>query len=103
MRLLLMWILFALWAAVAPAQTDTITAEEVGAAITMISTLNFMVGLYDDYATECYADSEEVDIGYRIYGDENGELIARRESRWIHAEPTFQGFMEYLRKRLEEQ
>ena len=56
---------------------------------------NNTIDLILAYADECYADSSET-IGYYYPAD---EPFAKRRTLWLHRQPTFEGFIEYLRKR----
>ena len=71
-----------------------------------------LLDYYGEYETECYNDStlQEVIIENNFIYYHCGVLGCavdhgspfKTESRWIHKQPTFQGFIEYLRKKLEE-
>ena len=57
--------------------------------------------LYDEYEKECYADSslhkEYHWYTSKGYGDPVGYGV--KNSYWGHREPTFQGFIKFLRKK----
>lgn len=54
--------------------------------------------VYSKYEQECYKDSSLVDI----YVDPNPRTqitlsVGYHEKRWVHKEPTFEGFIEYIK------
>lgn len=83
-------------------ETDTITVYQNFTAMVMLSLLR-------EYSAECYADSELVKMGlfYTFEGNKFkaiydpkpyesiGNLIEVNDE-WIHRDPTFTGFMEFL-------
>ena len=70
-----------------------------------IITMEELLSLYDQYAKECYADStyEQVTKQWTIH-DFNVKTMTTCDTiipatyDWIHKEPTFTGFMEWLRE-----
>lgn len=62
-----------------------------------INIRNFLLEEYTKYETECYNDSTFVTtIGRDEKYPEHAILVIK--SFWKHREPTFTGFMEYLRR-----
>lgn len=66
------------------------------------------VKLYDEYKQECEADSTEIEVGgywdvvktekVNDYGVYSGyDVFVPRHKVWKHREPTFDGFMEFLK------
>jgi len=55
-----------------------------------------LLSLYDQYAKECYADSMQVHCDN---ADDPTTLVYRTWTEWQHRQPTFTGFMEWLRGR----
>ena len=75
-----------------------------------------LLDFYDEYEKECYNDSTAIIFGYfynwddkkefkAIYEPKGGVLLAnliKTEDGFIHREPTFQGFIKFLRKKCKE-
>ena len=71
-----------------------------------------LLSLYDEYEADCYNDSTLTEGAvfrsydtwkefWAAYTPRGGEFIAnlvRRESRWIHREATFKGFIGWIRE-----
>lgn len=58
--------------------------------------------LWDQYSAECWADSEEVENVLWVPVETRARITGGDYflgSAWRHAEPTFPGFMEFLRRR----
>lgn len=53
-----------------------------------------------DYEKECYADSS-FEKSFQYWRDD--DRIITIPDRWVHREPTFKGFIEFLRSRNPEQ
>ena len=71
-----------------------------------------LLSLYDRYETDCYNDStltegawfrnydtwKEFWAPYTPRGGEYMANLVRRESRWLHREATFKGFIQWVRE-----
>ena len=76
---------------------------------TLIIYQNFTIinilSLYDEYEKECYADSSQIvrhfgyGVCYMMPGDKCITPGHYDKKVWIHREPTFQGFIEFSRKK----
>ena len=72
--------------------------------------VQYFLQLYDEYEQECYKDSTQTEHhitdGTPCYGtSRNWDDFTcitpghYDEMTWVHKEPTFQGFMEFIRKK----
>ena len=77
--------------------------------------INILLTVYDEYKAECYADSTliktVVSQAPDVEPDSTGlydyskvltvNAVYQTETKWVHREPTFQGYIEFLRKKVE--
>jgi hypothetical protein len=59
--------------------------------------LSDLLKWWDEYKVECYNDSTLI----KRMADVGNLLVYRTETVWIHTSPTFDGFMEFLKKKNE--
>ena len=73
-----------------------------------------LLALYDEYKIECYNDSTKVTFGYfydwrtgeefkSVYKANPGVIetnLRRLEDGYIHKKPSFEGFIEFLRRKM---
>ena len=66
--------------------------------------VSVIIRMYDEYAIECYNDStyQAVVIQHRVDNDYTpfGSVWEELDYEYTHRQPTFNGFIEYLRNRL---
>lgn len=76
------------------------TATTRGNHISVCAILAFLRE-WDKYKAECCVDSTEYDTGNCAIFWLNGKEVWRHDGKyWIHTPPTFDGFMEHIRRRL---
>jgi len=73
-------------------EQKVITNENAYIAASIIRLLQF----YEEYEKECYADSSIVRLGKGWSVEINGKTTTEY---WEHLEPTFQGYMGFLKKK----
>ena len=95
-----------------PMTGGSIQENEIWLTTSELAIKHFLT-LYDQYKEACYNDSTEVTFGYfrswdfcgefkAVYEPRSDEIsfnLIRTEQGYTHAEPTFTGFMEFIKEK----